>query len=264
MSEPDNNGIKTEVPITNRQGNESTRDGFLEPNHSDCLQTEASNANNNNGARACTCGCGCTGDFRTKLADPGPLGFIAFGMTTLLFNISNAELCPMNTTTAGMVLCYGGSTQVLAGIMEFVRGNTFGCTISTTFGAFWLATACMWLLPRQTEQTPYEYLVEAQSDFLGAFFLMWAVFAYVMCASALRQPLVLVFVIFTAGFNFTLQCISFWSRSQTLARVAGFEGMVCGASAMYAGLALTVNDSYNSIILPLLHHTRGRIHLKKK
>ncbi|KAH9599120.1 Acetate transporter GPR1/FUN34/SatP family [Trypanosoma melophagium] len=258
----ENKGSNPEIHITHQHNGYAIRDVSLESGPGDCTQTLPVNEPTGNVAQVC--GCTSADDFRNKLADPAALGLLAFGMTTLLFNISIADLCPINTTTAGMVLCYGGGTQVLVGIMEFIRGNTFGCTLTTTFGAFWLATACMWVLPRQTEQTPDEYLVGADTVFSGAFFLMWAVFTFVMCASALQQPLVIVLVIFTAALNFTLQCISFWSGSQTLKRVAGFEGMFCGLTAIYSGLALTVNESYKGEFLPLLQHNRGRITLWKK
>ncbi|KEG10992.1 putative GPR1/FUN34/yaaH family [Trypanosoma grayi] len=194
---------------------------------------------------------GAAENFQTKLADPGPLGLIAFGMTTILFNLTNARIFQMNTTTAGMVVCYGGSTQILVGIMEFIRGNAFNCTITTTFGAFWLATACVWLLPRRTLETPTEYLEEAERGFMGIFFFMWAVFTFFMFASAFRQPLAIMFVLFTAATNFTIQAISFWSDSETIMKIAGYEGLICGMSALYCGLALTMNGSYDRTILPL-------------
>lgn len=199
------------------------------------------------------------GDYRQKLGDPGALGLLAFGMTTIMFTLSTSGLTPMNTTTAGMVICYGGCTQVLVGIMEFVRGNSFGCTIATTFGAFWVATAFVWLLPRRLTEDSHEYLREADDGFMGAFFLIWAVFTLTMSAASLKGPLMCSFTLFLAGLSFFLQSIAFWARSDAMKIVGAYDGLLCGISAMYCGLALTVNMNYERNILPLFAFRNGRV-----
>lgn len=63
-----------------------------------------------------------------KLANPAPLGLMGFGMTTILLNIHNAGFFPISAMILAMGLCYGGLAQIIAGIMEYKRGNTFGVT----------------------------------------------------------------------------------------------------------------------------------------
>ncbi|RNF12382.1 GPR1/FUN34/yaaH family protein [Trypanosoma conorhini] len=199
-------------------------------------------------------------EHRQRFADPGALGFLTYGFTTVLYNLSNSGLCPLNTTTAGMVIAYGGFTQMLAGIMDFFRGNAFPCTIATTFGAFWIATALVWLLPRKTAATPDEYLVEADEAFMGAFFFLWAVLTIVALVSSFRQPLAISFVFFMTLLFFTLQSAAFWSKSSVMKRVAGYEGICCGLSAMYCGLAMMLNEAHGKTLLPMFPHRRGRIY----
>ncbi|MFL9598738.1 acetate uptake transporter, partial [Aeromonas veronii] len=69
-----------------------------------------------------------------KLANPAPLGLMGFGMTTILLNIHNAGFFPISAMILAMGLFYGGVAQIIAGIMEYKRGNTFGVTAFTSYG----------------------------------------------------------------------------------------------------------------------------------
>src|SRR5689334_9080902 len=81
-------------------------------------------------------------------ANPAPLGLFGFGMTTVLLNIHNAGGFGMNAMILAMGLCYGGAAQIIAGIMEFKKGNTFGTTAFTSYGFFWLSLVALILLPK--------------------------------------------------------------------------------------------------------------------
>ncbi|KAF8276415.1 putative GPR1/FUN34/yaaH family [Trypanosoma cruzi] len=190
-------------------------------------------------------------DYRQKLGNPGALGLLAFGATTLLVNASTAKLFAMNTTTAGVVIMYGGLTQLIAGVMEFVRGNTFGCTISTSFGAFWLATAMVWILPQKNPGTPYASLQGAEDGLVGINAFLWALILFIGFLSSLCEPLAVTMVFFT-GFLFILtQSIALWANSSVMLQVAGYEGMICGVIAFYCGIAMTLNDAHKRTLLPL-------------
>ena len=74
-----------------------------------------------------------------KAANPAPLGLMGFGMTTVLLNIHNAGFYPVSAMILAMGLCYGGAAQVIAGLLEYKKGNTFGATAFTSYGMFWIA-----------------------------------------------------------------------------------------------------------------------------
>jgi len=73
-----------------------------------------------------------------KYANPAPLGLMGFGMTTILLNIHNTGLFPLTSMVLAMGIFYGGIAQIIAGIMEFKKGNTFGLTAFVSYGSFWL------------------------------------------------------------------------------------------------------------------------------
>lgn len=54
-----------------------------------------------------------------------------FGMTTVLLNLHNAGIFALGSMILAMGIFYGGLAQVIAGMMEWKKGNTFGATSST-------------------------------------------------------------------------------------------------------------------------------------
>ncbi|KAK7195235.1 GPR1/FUN34/yaaH family [Novymonas esmeraldas] len=187
-----------------------------------------------------------------RIGSPTPIGFFAFGMTTLLYNVHNAKICKLNMATMGLVIMFGGLTQFLCGFFELINMNTLGCTISTTYGAFWMATAVLFLWPENT------YVTMGDHTFTGGFFLLWFVFAGTLFASSFRTPFMCMALFFLVPLNFLLQSIGFFADSATVARVAGYEGIVVGALATYLGMAFTLRDVYGRSLLPILFQKKLR------
>jgi succinate-acetate transporter protein len=46
---------------------------------------------------------------------------------------------------ADIALAYGGLAQFCAGMWEFACGNTFGALAFTSYGAFWISFACIFI-----------------------------------------------------------------------------------------------------------------------
>jgi len=81
-------------------------------------------------------------------SNPAPLGLLGFGMTTILLNIHNAGFLPLDAMILAMGIFYGGLAQVIAGIMEWKKNNTFGTTAFTSYGLFWLTLVALIALPK--------------------------------------------------------------------------------------------------------------------
>ncbi|HEY3447875.1 MAG TPA: acetate uptake transporter, partial [Myxococcales bacterium] len=109
-----------------------------------------------------------------KTANPAPLGLMGFGMTTVLLNIHNAGFFPISAMILSMGLCYGGIAQVIAGVLEFKKGNTFGLTAFTSYGFFWISLVVLIVGPRTglMDKTPEGYM--------GWYLTMWGVFTAFM------------------------------------------------------------------------------------
>ena len=81
-------------------------------------------------------------------ANPAPLGLMGFGMTTVLLNLHNAGLFGLGSMILAMGIFYGGIAQIIAGVMEWKKKNTFGTLAFTSYGLFWLSLVALILLPK--------------------------------------------------------------------------------------------------------------------
>jgi uncharacterized protein len=178
-------------------------------------------------------------------ANPAPLGLLGFGMTTVLLNIHNAGYYELNTMILAMGIFYGGLAQIIAGIMEWKKNNTFGTTAFTSYGLFWLTLVGLILMPKLG-------LGEATSKpAFAAYFFMWGLFTFVMFIGTLRLNRALQFVFLSLTVLFFLLAIRDYFGSAAIGTLAGYEGIVCGLSAIYAALAQVLNEVYKKVIAPL-------------
>lgn len=186
-----------------------------------------------------------------KLANPSPLGLMGFGMTTILLNIHNAGLgSPYNTATANTVIAAmgifcGGLAQVIAGILEFRRGNTFSVTAFTSYGFFWLTLVASWYLPA-TSNIKYTNMT-----FLGIYLAVWGIFTLFMFIGSLKANRALQFVFASLALSFFLLAAHNIMNNEAILSFAGYEGIVCGASAIYLAMADVINEQFGRIILPI-------------
>lgn len=84
-------------------------------------------------------------------ANPAALGLVGFGLTTVLLSLINAGVLPVGGegVVIPLALAYGGFIQILAGLLEFKLGNTFGMTAFLSYGAFWWWFAFLLLFAHQ-------------------------------------------------------------------------------------------------------------------
>ncbi|KAJ9443440.1 Succinate-acetate/proton symporter SatP [Diplonema papillatum] len=180
-----------------------------------------------------------------RYANSTPLALVAFGITTILFNIHNAGFFEMDSMVLSMGAFYAGAAQVLAGIMAFLRGDIFCTTAFTSFGFFWWAYVGMIILPDLIG------LRKPPSSFVGWFYFHWGVLAAFLTVGTLKYSKAKQLVFVTVTVLFFLLAIAHWTDSDTLVKIAGWEGICCGVSAMYYGLASVLNAEHGRIILPV-------------
>lgn len=180
-------------------------------------------------------------------SNPAPLGLLGFGMTTVLLNLHNAGLYELNSMIIGMGIFVGGIAQIIAGIQEWKKNNTFGATAFTAYGSFWIALVAIWLLPR----TEMGAALKSDEVSMGWFLLMWGVFTAFMFIGTLRINRALQVVFGSLLILFLLLSIGDFTGIKTIKVIAGIEGIFCGLSAIYASAAQILNEVYGKTILPL-------------
>jgi len=178
-------------------------------------------------------------------SNPAPLGLMAFGMTTVLLNLHNSGVFELGSMILAMGIFYGGSAQVIAGIMEWKKGNTFGTTAFTSYGFFWLSFVGLLVMPKMGIASPPE------NSALVAYLVMWGIFTGGLFVATLKLSGSLQFVFASLTILFFLLAIGDYTGSETIKHIAGYEGLICGFSAVYASLGQVVNEVYGKTILPV-------------
>ena len=179
-------------------------------------------------------------------ANPAPLGLMGFGMTTVLLSLYNAEFFAMDDVVIAMGLCYGGLAQLIAGVMAFRRADTFSTTAFTSYGLFWLSLVYILLADKTTTLS-----FGSDSAFMGWYFALWAVFTAAMIVGALHRSLALQVVLISLTAVFTLLAAGEFLENGVVTEVAGYAGLLCGASAIYLAAAETISDALGRVVLPV-------------
>ncbi|HEY0807033.1 MAG TPA: acetate uptake transporter [Pseudonocardiaceae bacterium] len=177
-------------------------------------------------------------------ADPGPLGLAGFAATTMVLSFVNAGLVDKGAIAAvlPLALFYGGLAQLLAGLLEYRRGNTFGTTAFTTYGAFWLAFAFYaWFFQKAT--TP--------SSATGLFLLMFGIITAYLTIAALRVSGAVLTVFILLTLTFVVLAIGEFASSSGIGKVGGYLGILTALAAFYTSAAIVVNSTWKRAVLPV-------------
>jgi succinate-acetate transporter protein len=201
-------------------------------------------------------------DTVTKLLDtnanPAPLGLMGFAVTTILLNIHNAGIYELNAMILATGVFYGGITQLIAGIMEWKKNNSFGTLAFTSYGAFWLTLVALLLIPSIFPNAAAA--AGASETAMAWFFVVWGVFSGYMFIGTLKLNRALQVVFGLLTILFFLLAVRDFGGGAVWGRIAGWEGIATGLSALYAAAAQILNETYRRTILPL----GAASHLPKK
>jgi succinate-acetate transporter protein len=178
-------------------------------------------------------------------ANPAPLGLMAFGMTTVLLNLHNAGLFSLSTMILAMGIFYGGIAQIIVGVMEWKKGNTFGTVAFTSYGLFWLTLVGLLVMPG------INMGAAADNGGMIAYFIIWGLFTLLMFVGTLKINRALQVVFGTLVILFFMLALRDITGSKVIGTITGYEGIVCGLSAIYASVAQIWNEVYGKEVLPL-------------
>jgi uncharacterized protein len=178
-------------------------------------------------------------------ANPGPLGLFGFGMTTVLLNLHNAGIIQLDSMILAMGICYGGLAQIVAGIMEYKKNNTFGTTAFLSYGFFWLSLVVLVVMPK------WGWTDAASGGGMISYFILWGFFTLFLFFGTLRINKALQFIFATLTLLFFLLAAVEITGSSPLKIFTGYEGILCGASAIYTGAAILLNEVNGKSVLPV-------------
>ena len=179
-----------------------------------------------------------------KMANPGPLGLLGFGMTTVLLNLHNSGILPLSIVIVGMGIALGGLAQILAGIREMRQGNTFAGTAFTAYGLFWWSLVIIWV-------NPFKGIEPADAKSLAFYLLLWGIFTLFMFIGTLKHNRATQVVFGSLTILFFLLSLGDFTGNHTITTIAGFEGIFCGLSAIYSAMGQILSAEYGKEVMPL-------------
>lgn len=182
---------------------------------------------------------------QNNIANPGPLGLCAFGVTTILLNIHNAGYFGMNSMIIAIGIFYGGIAQVIAGIIESKKNNTFGLTAFVSYGFFWLSLVALIIIPK------LGWVAAASEQAIASYLCVWGIFTLLLFFGTLRMNRGLQFVFGSLALLFFLLAAGAFTGITLITHLAGYEGIICGLSAVYTGVAEVLNEIYGKEVMPI-------------
>jgi succinate-acetate transporter protein len=199
------------------------------------------------------------GGWTSSIADPGPLGLAAFAGTTFFLSAVNTNMlgASVQTIVLGLALFYGGLAQLLAGLWEFAKGNTFGAVAFCSYGAFWLSF--WYLLNHLPDKAEPKDILHGVATYL----LVWAIFTTYMAVASVRVSaavcavlvfLALTFIALTIGW-YSESVNQFAKNSNIWIHAGGWLGLITAVLAWYASFAAVTNSTFKRVVLPVFPMT---------
>ena len=176
------------------------------------------------------------------LGNPGVVGLAGFGITTLLLQFHNVGWCEVGPVVS-LAFIYGGLAQMMAGYQEFKVGNNFGYSAFVSYGAFWIALGIIFLLNNFN-------IYHSSTTDVGWFLVGWTIYTAIMWIPAMR-------ISGAMGLTFTLLLIGFILLDlahfgyPAFTKIAGYELMLCAASALYMMAHTIYKQVFGRDVLPL-------------
>jgi uncharacterized protein len=184
-----------------------------------------------------------------KLANPGPLGLAGFGLTTVVLSLVNASILPHEAVAAivPLAFAYGGVAQLIAGVLEFKAGNTFGMVAFTSYGLFWWWFALLqWTVGAGWLKAPPPVAG-------GAILLMWGVFTFLLWIVSFRLSKAVWSIFLLLWITFFLLAWNDFGYSigpVTCGQIGGYFGLATGIDALLVAFIEVLNATANRTILP--------------
>lgn len=181
-------------------------------------------------------------------ANPAALGLVGFGLTTILLSLINAGVLPPGGegVVIPLALTFGGLAQIIAGVLEFKVGNTFGMTAFLSYGAFWWWFAFMLMMGHAGMID-----LKAAGPTVGVALMLWGVLTLYLWIGTMRLSRMLFLVFLTLWPTFFLLGLGAALGQPVLSHLGGWLGLLCGSLAVYGSFAINTNFAFGRTVLPL-------------
>ncbi|MBI9054191.1 MAG: acetate uptake transporter [Bacteroidales bacterium] len=177
--------------------------------------------------------------------NPAAFGLCGFGMSTLLLNLHNVGLFPLDSMIMAMGIFFGGIAQVMVGNMEAKKNNMFGMVAFGSYGFFWIILIALMMIPKLG-------LGEAPSpQAMGWFLTIWGIFSTGLFIATFKLTRMMRVLFGSVVALFFLLAIADFTGNATVKLLAGIDGIFSGSFALFLALAMVINSTFNKEVIPL-------------
>jgi hypothetical protein len=177
--------------------------------------------------------------------NPAAFGLCGFGMSTLLLNLHNVGLFPLDSMIMAMGIFFGGIAQVMVGNMEAKKNNMFGMVAFGSYGFFWIILIALMMIPKLG-------LGEAPSpQAMGWFLTIWGIFSTGLFIATFKLTRMMRILFGSVVALFFLLAIADFTGNATVKLLAGIDGIFSGSFALFLALAMVINSTFNREVIPL-------------
>jgi len=177
--------------------------------------------------------------------NPAAFGLCGFGMATLLLNLHNVGLFPLDSMIMAMGIFFGGIAQVMVGNMEAKKNNMFGMVAFGSYGFFWIILVALMMIPKLglgTAPTPQA---------MGWFLTVWGIFSTGLFIATFKLTRMMRVLFGSVVALFFLLAIADFTGNATIKFIAGIDGIFSGSFALFLALAMVINSTFNREVIPL-------------
>lgn len=139
-----------------------------------------------------------------------------------------------------LAMAYGGTAQLVAGVLEYRRGNTFGTVAFFSYGAFWWSFALY----------AHYFGAGVPAAFVGWYLFVWGIFTFYMWIATFRTNMALQLVFLALWVTFVLLAIGAWGM-KSMTTVGGYVGLITAIFAFYLSAAEVINEAFGRSVLPV-------------
>lgn len=167
-----------------------------------------------------------------KLGNPAVVGLAGFGLTTFVLQLHNLGMCGL-APVIWLGLCFGGTAQLIAGLMEFKKNNNFGFCAFTSYGAFWISLCLMLLFGKNPELVKAYPLLKFTEVDLGIYLVAWTIFTFILFIASMKHHTALALTFFTLLLGFIGLDLKELTGNAAAGTFAAYDLLVCAGLALY-------------------------------
>lgn len=185
--------------------------------------------------------------------DPTALGLFGLAMVTIVASSQKLGLTSGVSYVIPWAVFLGGLAQLIAGFLDYKKGNVFGGTAFCAYGLFWFGMALSWMTNLGVLGEQMQVGVDTRQ--MGFAFLGYLIMTIFLTIGASRTNKVLFFIFVFIDLLFLGLTISTFvqegSMHEAFHMLAAYSELIIALLSFYGSGANVLNNHFGYAFLPI-------------